>query len=92
MGNEVTKDMFDLSIGPNPAINATLVRYSLPKAGPVRIKLYNVTGSLVKSYTNSASGKDGVILIDAKNLASGIYILRFKSNEKSTVRKLVFEK
>lgn len=92
MGNEATKDMVNLSIVPNPAINAALVRYNLPKAGPVSIKLYNVTGSLVKSYSNSASSKDGVILIDAKNLASGVYILRFKSNEKSTVRKLVLEK
>jgi hypothetical protein len=90
--NNIATGNFRLTIAPNPTKNVTKVRYSLSKAGPVSIKLYNVTGSLVKSYSNSASDKDGVILIDAKTLASGIYILRFNSNEIAMVRKLVLEK
>jgi hypothetical protein len=87
-----TNDRFQLSIIPNPTNNLTNIKYHLPVAGKVNIKLYDIKGSLVNSYTNSTKTKDGMIQIDGKTLASGVYILRFNSENRSISRKLVIEK
>ena len=88
----VKSDIFKLTIAPNPAINVTAVRYSLSMAGPVSFKLYNVTGSLVKSFTKTNPTKGGVFFIDAKTLSSGVYILRFNAGDIRVTRKMVLEK
>lgn len=81
---------FSLKITPNPAIKVMAVRYNLPAASPVSIKLYNITGALVKSCTNTA--KDGVWLIDAKSLLAGVYLLNFNSENVKVNRKIVIPK
>jgi hypothetical protein len=85
-------DASELTVVPNPAINAISVKYSLPKAGPVSLKLYNIAGVLVKSFTNSTLTKNGALIIDVKTLANGVYILRFDSENMKVTRKLVIEK
>jgi hypothetical protein len=92
LGNKLITEEFKLTIVPNPAINGAVVRYSLPKAGQVVLKLYNVTGNLIKTYTNSNPSKDGLILIDTKKIPSGVYILRFSSGDLKVTRKLVIDK
>jgi hypothetical protein len=91
-GRKVAAGEFNLTIAPNPAINLTAIRYTLPKPGPVSFKLYNVMGEMVKSYANTNPTKDGVLMIDAKVLSSGVYILRFNSGDIRITRKLVLEK
>jgi hypothetical protein len=81
-----------VSIIPNPANNVTTVKYNLPAPGPVSIKLYSISGELVKSYTHSNMNKNGLITIDAKLLPCGVYILRFDSGNITITRKLVLEK
>jgi uncharacterized delta-60 repeat protein len=83
---------FNLTIAPNPANKIVRIKYNLPMAGKVNIKLYNVTGALVKSYTNTNPVKDGVLVIDTKSLASGVYILDFNSGKINTNRKIVLRK
>jgi hypothetical protein len=92
MGNTMAKGEFKLVLAPNPAINMTAVRYSLPKAGPVRFTLYNVAGSVVRTYANTNSTNNGVLMVDTKALPSGVYILRFTSDELTVTRKLVLQK
>jgi len=89
---DVGCQMLDLSIIPNPVKNATMIRYNLTLPEPVSMKLYNITGTLVKSYNNSTSTKDGIITIDVKTLSSGVYILRFSSKDIKVTRKFVVEK
>ena len=92
MGKKVNADLFNLTIAPNPAINMTTIRYTLATAAPVSFKLFDITGSMVKSYTNANPTKQGVIMIDTKPLSSGVYILRFDSGDYRLTRKLVLEK
>ena len=89
---KLNTDEFNLAITPNPAVNFTLVRYNLPKADPVVIKLYDITGALVKSLAKANSAKDGVITIDTKEFSSGIYILRINTRQLKLTRKLVVQK
>ena len=85
---------FKLTIVPNPVRlrRITAVRYSLPVAGPISFKLYNVAGAVVKTYTNTNPTKDGVMMLETKTLPSGVYILRFISEDIRVTRKLVLEK
>jgi hypothetical protein len=92
MGNGLIKDGFKLTISPNPANNITALSYNLSAPGPVNFKLYNVAGVLLKSYTNSTPTKDGILMIDASTLSSGIYILRLNSGAFNLTRKLVIER
>ena len=87
----MTKDL-KLTVIPNPAKNIISVNYSLRKEGPICIKLYNIAGALVKSFTNFVHTKDGVLIIDIKTLADGVYLLRFDSEDMQVIRKLVIEK
>jgi hypothetical protein len=92
MGKKLITDEIMLTIAPNPAQNVALVRYSLPVSGQVVLKLYNVTGALIKTCINSKQNKDGLVMIDTKEIPSGVYILRFSSGDIKMTRKLVIEK
>jgi hypothetical protein len=92
MGKRVLISEFKFLITPNPAKNVFAIRYNLPVTRAVSFKLYNVCGAMVKSCDNLLPTKDGVLLIDTKTLASGVYILRFDSDEIKVTRKLVVEK
>ncbi|MDH5185996.1 MAG: T9SS type A sorting domain-containing protein, partial [candidate division WOR-3 bacterium] len=73
-------------------INVTAVRYTLPRAGPVSFKLYDITGAIRLRQTITNPTKDGVFFIDAKALTSGVYILRFNAGDIRVTKKLVIEK
>jgi len=83
---------FELSILPNPANNLTIIRYKLPVAKPVSFKIYDIAGAMVKSYTESSPSKKGSVLINFKDLTSGVYILRFSSDNIKVTQKLVIQK
>jgi len=91
-GSKVNTNEFKLTIAPNPAVNLTAIRYTLPVAGPVSFKLYDVAGAVVKTYTNTTPTKDGVLMLDTKTLPSGVYILRFAAGDIRVTRKIVLEK
>jgi Secretion system C-terminal sorting domain/CARDB len=92
MENNIVAKNFRLTIVPNPAKNIALVRYSLPVTGQVILKLYNVSGALIKTFANSIQSKVGLVTIDTKKIPSGVYILRFSSGSYKVTRKLVIEK
>jgi hypothetical protein len=92
MGEKVTTNEFRLSIVPNPATNLTTISYNLPKAEKASLKLYSVYGTMAKSYNNSIPTKNGVIVINAKDLPAGVYMLRFNAGEIKVTRKIVLEK
>ncbi len=91
-GNRTEINNFQLFITPNPVNNSAVLKYSLPFPGAIYIKLYDVSGKLVKSYNNPNPTQKGIFLIDCKKLPSGIYLLRFDSNKIKVTRKIVFSK
>ncbi len=70
---------------PNPFRNITEINYQVPKKSKVSLKIYDITGRLVKSlvddtrdigcYTVKWDGKD----INSKRLTTGIYFVTLKS-------------
>jgi N-acetylneuraminic acid mutarotase len=83
---------FRLQIAPNPFSGAATITYSLPQAGNVSLKLYDVTGTLVTTLSQGhANAGVYTTSIDASTLARGIYLLKFESDGNTTTSKLIVE-
>jgi hypothetical protein len=81
-----------LMIAPNPFTQTTQINYSLPKAGNVSLKLYDVTGSVVTILTKGAlEAGNYTKQLDAAHLARGIYVLRLETEATTLTRKLIVE-
>ncbi|GAB1441633.1 hypothetical protein MASR2M39_04670 [Ignavibacteriales bacterium] len=65
---------------PNPFNSSTIIEYTLPKDGLVSIKLYDITGRLVKQLVNEQkpTGRHKTT-IESGNFASGVYIYSLRS-------------
>ena len=75
---------------PNPFNPVTTIRYSIPKAEKVQLTVYNILGQKVMEVVNKlqAPGQH-TVHIQAKNLASGVYVYRLKAGARVQVRKMV---
>jgi len=78
---------------PNPFNPSTTIRYTIPEAGVVSIKVYNILGKEVGTIVNGfhQSGTYNVSF-DASKLASGVYLYKieagsFKATKKFTLLK-----
>ncbi len=64
---------------PNPFNPSTTISYSLREPGEVRIKLYTVTGELIKTIIEGSKNKGyNETKIDMSNYTSGIYLYRLE--------------
>jgi len=78
---------------PNPFNPTTTINYSIPVAGKVSIKVYDILGREIANLVNEvkAAGRYSVKW-DASNFASGIYVYRIKANSFIQTKKLVLMK
>jgi hypothetical protein len=81
-----------LAVAPNPFSGVTTISYSLPEAGNVSLKLYDVTGALVTTFvTGNRNSGAYTTTIDAARLARGIYVLKLEAGNTNTTAKLIIE-
>ncbi len=77
----------------NPFNPVTKINYSIPKAGSVRIALYDVLGNEVKTIVDTYQDIGRYeILFDASGLASGVYYYRIQTGEFTSTKKLMLMK
>ncbi len=78
---------------PNPFNASTTIRYAVPSAGHVRLRVYNVLGQEVATLVDEIrqAGTHSV-LFDGFLLASGIYFSKLEWGEKTAVAKLILMK
>ena len=78
---------------PNPFNPTTRIAFTLGKAGYTELTVYDINGKQVASLLSRfmASG-DHEVNFDARNLTSGTYIARLKSNDRVTSIKLTLLK
>ncbi len=82
---------------PNPFNPNTTINFSLDEAGPVSLKIYNITGKLVKTVYNRKTFKAGILhraVWDGTNnfgntVSSGTFYYRLESGQKISVKKMV---
>ena len=90
---ELSKD-FTLSQNyPNPFNPNTTINYSLPKAGSVRLIVYNAIGSKVATVVNEYKPAGNYsIQFNGSNLASGIYLYKLEAGQFSQIKKMILLK
>ena len=79
---------------PNPFLAAATIEYQLPRAGLVSLKVYNISGQLVKTlvdgerkagyYSAVWNGRNG----SGQGVSSGVYIVRLSSGDGTITKKL----
>ena len=84
-----------LSAVPNPFNPQTMIRFSLPTAGPVTLVLYDVKGRMIRSLIDEErpagigevrwDGRDQ----QGRSTASGTYLARLQSGDRVSVKRLM---
>lgn len=74
---------YALSAYPNPFNPATVIRYSMPEAGAVTLKVYNILSQQVASLVDETKSSGiHTVNFNANNLPTGIYIARLQTGSK----------
>jgi hypothetical protein len=83
---------------PNPFNPSTKIAYDMPKSGKVRLAIYGLDGSLVRTLVNESvtagqhvatwNGRDDT----GRNMASGTYFYRIESGAQTLTRKMLLMK
>jgi len=75
---------------PNPFNPSTTIAYSLPAAGNVMLKVYDLSGHEVATVVNNQVQQAGVhtVTFDASDLSSGIYFYQLQTGTQSFARKM----
>jgi hypothetical protein len=94
-GNDgVIVEQFRLeNIYPNPTNRTLKIRFTSPDERSVSIKLYDVTGRLVKDIfkSNAAVGVNE-ILVESAHLSVGVYFLKFCAEDCNKIEKIILVK
>jgi hypothetical protein len=78
---------------PNPFNPSTSISYSIPTYGIVKISVYNALGELIKVLVNETK-EPGYYNTkwDAENINSGVYFLKFETNNFNSTKKMLLIK
>ena len=78
---------------PNPFNPTTVIRYSIPQAGNVTLKVFNVLGKEVRTLVNNFQHPGSYsVNFNAAGLASGLYFYRLSSGNFVSVKKMLLIK
>lgn len=78
---------------PNPFNPSTVIRYSIPQAAFVTLKVYNTLGQEVASLVNAEqAAKTYEVSFDASKLSSGIYFYTVKAGNFVSTKKMMLIK
>ena len=89
-GDELPRTLFVDQNFPNPFNPTTTIRYGLPSASQVSVKVYNVLGQEVETlFEGHMSAGVHEYTFDAGDLSSGMYIYRFKSENQVVSKRMM---
>lgn len=92
-GNELPREFSLEQNYPNPFNPTTTIKYALPKASHVTIKVYNTLGAEVATLLDDRqSAGEYQIEWNAKDIASGLYVYRIKAGNFIQAKTLVLLK
>jgi len=76
---------------PNPWKGETTIKYELPKAGPVTISIYDITGRDVLRYVSNGKVGQNAITLTKEQLkeATGVMIYKIESGDYTAQKKMI---
>jgi photosystem II stability/assembly factor-like uncharacterized protein len=78
---------------PNPWNPSTIIKYTIPKTSRVILKLYDITGKVIKTLVNEEKTAGNYELtIKAGNLPSGVYFYRIQAGSFVQTKKMILIK
>jgi len=95
--NKVQETLFETELSqnyPNPFNPTTQIRFTIPEAQQVSLKVYDMAGRLVANLVDNTSYSAGSyeVTFNANSLASGIYFYRFITESEIVTRKMTLMK
>ena len=90
IGEEGVPTTYELSQNyPNPFNPTTLIRYQIPAAAHVTMRMYNLIGQQVAELVNETQGVGRYqVTLDASSLPSGMYFYRISAGSFTETKKL----
>lgn len=89
-GEEMPRQSILVRNYPNPFNASTQIRYSLSEATHVRLDVFNVTGQLVEGLVDREQpAGQHMVSWNARNLPSGIYLVRLQAGQEMATSKMV---
>ena len=87
---ELNKSISDIIVYPNPVQSDATLSFSVKEDGNGTIKVYSLTGKLVKEITNvNLSAGENLISLSANELSNGTYIVNLSTNSDSKTTKFI---
>ena len=88
--SQIPTEYYLASAFPNPFNSVTKIYYGLPETAHISIRIYDISGRLVTKLINETqtSGSFSVTW-NARDVASGVYVLRLESSGRDFTRKIV---
>ncbi|MEO0092600.1 MAG: T9SS type A sorting domain-containing protein, partial [candidate division WOR-3 bacterium] len=90
--NSITNLNFSFTVNPNPFDKFTTIRYTVPIAGKVSIKLYNaegrLIGTIIDEYVNAGYY---TTKLSSENLTKGVYFVKYEDAINSSKVKLIIQ-
>ena len=84
-----------LSVSPNPVKDVCDIKFNLKNSASLNVGIYDINGRLISTVMNGESPAGQVDLswdsASVKTIASGLYILKIKANDKVSTSKLVIK-
>jgi choice-of-anchor B domain-containing protein len=78
---------------PNPFNPSTTIKYSLPKAGYVTLKVYDITGKVAATLADGyETAGNHIVNYDGSHLASGLYFYSLSADGFKESRKMILAK
>ncbi len=86
----IPPEAFEIGNYPNPFNPSTIINYSIPVKTHVSIRVYDITGHLVKTLINEEK-QDGshTIPFHAKGLSSGVYYYHMRAGTQQVSNKMI---
>ena len=78
---------------PNPFNPATIIKYQIPRAAHVSLKIYDILGHVVSTLINEEKNAGSYkVQFDASRFASGVYIYQLKAGNYISAKKMILLK
>ena len=92
VSTETLTDAFKLDVFPNPVQDKLNLSFANPSGDNVQVEIYNVQGSLMKSFEFAGSLNKNTQELNVNTLPSGLYLVKLLIGNEFATHKVTIQK